>query len=89
MLASQQELGHWLRLTLTPGIGNETARRLLAAFGPPENLWRQSPTDLRQVVSVNQSQSLQREPEGWATLLDDTWRWLQAHRTRHRHLGRQ
>jgi DNA processing protein len=77
MLASQQELGHWLRLTLTPGIGNETARRLLATFGPPENLWRQSPTDLRQVVSVNQSQALQREPEGWATLLDDTWRWLQ------------
>jgi DNA processing protein len=77
MLASPQELGHWLRLTLTPGIGNETARRLLATFGPPENLWRQSPTDLRQVVSVNQSQALQREPEGWATLLDDTWRWLQ------------
>jgi DNA processing protein len=77
MLASQQELGHWLRLTLTPGIGNETARRLLATFGPPENLWRQSPTDLRQVVSVNQSQALQREPEGWAALLESTWGWLQ------------
>ncbi len=77
MLASPQELGHWLRLTLTPGIGNETARRLLAAFGPPEKLWQQSPTDLRQVVSANQSQALQREPEGWAALLEATWSWLQ------------
>jgi DNA processing protein len=77
MLASQQELGHWLRLTLTPGIGNETARRLLATFGPPENLWQQSPTDLRQVVSANQSQALQREPQGWDALLEATWGWLQ------------
>lgn len=77
MLASPQELGHWLRLTLTPGIGNDTARRLLAAFGPPENLWHQPLSDLGQVVSARQSQALQREPEGWATLLDDTWRWLQ------------
>jgi DNA processing protein len=77
MLASQQELGHWLRLTLTPGIGNETARRLLATFGPPENLWQQSPTDLRQVVSANQSQALQREPLGWDALLEATWGWLQ------------
>ena len=77
MLASQQELGHWLRLTLTPGIGNDTARRLLATFGPPENLWHQPLSDLGQIVSARQSQALQREPEGWATLLDDTWRWLQ------------
>jgi DNA processing protein len=77
MLASQQELGHWLRLTLTPGIGNETARRLLSAFGPPENIWHQPLAELRQVVSAAQSQALQREPEGWATLLEATWQWLQ------------
>ncbi len=77
MLASQQELGHWLRLTLTPGIGNETARRLLSAFGPPENIWHQPLAELRQVVSAAQSQALQREPEGWVTLLEATWQWLQ------------
>jgi DNA processing protein len=77
MLASQQELGHWLRLTLTPGIGNETARRLLSAFGPPENIWHQPLAELRQVVSAAQSLALQREPEGWATLLEATWQWLQ------------
>ena len=77
MLASQQELGHWLRLTLTPGIGNETARRLLSAFGPPENIWHQPQAELRQIVSAAQSQALQREPEGWVTLLEATWPWLQ------------
>ena len=55
MLTTQQELAHWLRLTLTPGIGNDTARRLLSAFGPPENLWHQSLKDLQQVVSAKQS----------------------------------
>ncbi len=28
-----EELTAWLRLTLTEGVGNTTARRLLAAFG--------------------------------------------------------
>ena len=77
MLTTQQELAHWLRLTLTPGIGNDTARRLLGAFGPPENLWQQSLNDLQQVVSAKQSQALQREPDGWAALSDVTWQWLQ------------
>ena len=27
------ELQAWLRLTLSPGVGNSTARRLLARFG--------------------------------------------------------
>ena len=77
MLTTQQELAHWLRLTLTPGIGNDTARRLLATFGPPENLWHQPLSELGQVVSPKQSQALQREPEGWTALLEVTWGWLQ------------
>jgi len=81
MLTSRQALGHWLRLTLTPGIGNETARRLLSRFGLPENLWQAPPTDLRQVVSAAQAQALQREPEGWAALLDATWAWWQERPT--------
>jgi len=36
MLREREELGAWLRLLLTPGIGPETARQLLAALGPPE-----------------------------------------------------
>ncbi|MEF8729133.1 MAG: DNA-processing protein DprA [Accumulibacter sp.] len=33
------ELLPWLRLTLTPGIGGETQRKLLRAFGPPEAIY--------------------------------------------------
>jgi len=29
----------WLRLTLIPGLGGQTQRKLLAAFGPPENVF--------------------------------------------------
>eukprot|EP01036_Dinobryon_divergens_P059162 gene59162-78944_t len=32
-----EELGAWLRLTQAPGIGGESVRRLLAAYGSPEH----------------------------------------------------
>ncbi len=32
----RQELASWLQLTLTPGIGGETQRKLLSAFGLPQ-----------------------------------------------------
>ena len=32
---NRDELGAWLRLATTPGIGNQTARKLLATFGLP------------------------------------------------------
>ncbi len=35
-MSQNNELAAWLRLTLTPGIGGETQRKLLAAFGLPE-----------------------------------------------------
>ena len=34
-----QELAAWLRLLLTPSIGNASARRLLARFGGPEQIF--------------------------------------------------
>lgn len=41
------ELAAWLRLTLIPGIGGETQRQLLKAFGGPEAIFSSSPTALR------------------------------------------
>jgi DNA processing protein len=38
-MAQQEGLPAWLRLTLTPGIGGETQRKLLAAFGLPEAIF--------------------------------------------------
>jgi len=37
----------WIRLAETPGVGLETARKLLTVFGLPENLYAASPAALR------------------------------------------
>jgi len=74
----REELASWLRLTLTPGVGNETARKLLAAFGLPEAVFSQSVQALTQVVSTAQAASLRTEPAELADLLEVTWTWLQA-----------
>ncbi len=78
MITTREELGLWLRLTLAPGVGPETIRRLLATWGLPTNILAQSATALRQVLTARQALALQSEPEGWASLLADTWDWLQA-----------
>jgi DNA processing protein len=72
------ELGGWLRLTLTPGIGNATARKLLAAFGLPEAVFVQSGAALRQVVTPAHAAALRSEPAALAETLETTWRWLQT-----------
>lgn len=74
----REELGSWLRLTLTPGVGNAAARKLLAAFGLPGAVFSQSVAALRQVVSEAQAISLLREPTELADLLELTWTWLQT-----------
>ena len=58
------ELALWLRLTLTPGVGNATARSLLASFGLPETIFRQTATALRQVVSEKLALALAQELPG-------------------------
>ena len=58
------ELAAWLRLTLTPGVGNAAARRLLAAFGLPQHVFAQSASALRQVVTAAQASALLQEPPG-------------------------
>lgn len=69
-------LAGWLRLSLTPGVGNGAARRLLAAFGLPEAVFAQSLTALEQVVSAAQAHALHAEPEGFSGQLDLTCAWL-------------
>jgi DNA processing protein len=73
----RDELAGWLRLALTGGVGNETARKLLTAFGLPASVFSQPSAALRQVVSAAQASALRVEPPDLAALLDRTWRWLQ------------
>ena len=78
MVNTPEELGAWLRLVLTPGVGPENARRLLAAFGEPQAIFAQTETALCQVVSAKQAQALQVMPDGCAALTQDTLDWLQT-----------
>jgi DNA processing protein len=71
-----EELAAWLRLTLAPGIGNITARKLLAAFGLPQAIFEQSTAALRQVVSEKQAEALRAVPPELEALLATTWDWL-------------
>ncbi len=50
-MSSDSSLAEWLRLTLTPGIGSTTQRRLLSAFGLPEAIFTTSRRALREVIN--------------------------------------
>ena len=78
MVNTPEELGSWLRLALTPGVGPDAARRLLAAFGEPDAIFQQPEAALRQVVSLLQAKALRETPLGWPELTDETWNWLHA-----------
>lgn len=71
------ELAAWLRLALTPEVGNVAARRLLAAFGLPTAIFKQSTAALGQLVPADQARALGSEPEALAAQVDTTWQWLQ------------
>ena len=70
------ELTAWLRLTLTPGVGNDTARKLLAAFGSAEAVFDQSEAALRQLGGSKLVSAVQVEPPKLAGLLQATLDWL-------------
>ncbi len=49
------ELADWLRLTLAPGIGGETQRKLLSAFGLPGQIFSAGATALARTISHRQA----------------------------------
>jgi len=73
-----QELHAWLRLTLSPGVGNATARKLLATFGSAQAIFSQSAATLRQLGSDKLASALLAEPPNLAAQLQTTLDWLQA-----------
>src|SRR5687768_16138332 len=73
----RDELAAWLRLALTPGLGAQSARKLLAAFGLPPSIFQQDATALGQVVDGARVDALGQEPPGLAAQLDATLAWLE------------
>ena len=49
-MSVSEGLAAWLRLTLIPGIGGETQRKLLAAFGLPEAIFAAGQSEVRAVI---------------------------------------
>jgi DNA processing protein len=74
----REELAGWLRLALTPGVGNGGARRLLAAFGLPGRIFSQPTEALHQLVGAAQAQALHMEPPQLASQVEATLQWLEA-----------
>lgn len=64
-------------MTMTPGVGNGSIRKLLATFGLPCAVLAQAPAALRQVVSPAKVAALGIVPPGWSEQLELTWQWLQ------------
>jgi DNA processing protein len=71
-----EELSAWLRLALTPGVGNDKARELLAACGLPGAIFAQAESALAQLASPKQVKGLLTPPPELAEQLERTWRWL-------------
>ena len=78
MPVEADELAAWLRLSLTPGVGNGAARKLLGTFGLPANIFEQPLTALRQVVGEAQALALATPPAVFAIQLESTTRWLEG-----------
>lgn len=70
------ELAAWLRLLETPGVGRESARRLLTAFGSAQAVLDAGPAARRDVVGAVQAKALSQPAEGHAALLACTIEWL-------------
>jgi len=74
----EAELQAWLRLLLTPGVGNESARKLLAAFGSAQSIFEQSEAALLAIGSARLVRAIQTEPEELKGQLSSTLAWLAA-----------
>ena len=82
-MAAPDDLEHWLRLLRTPGVGHDSARRLLAAFGSPGAIFEARAAALREVVDRAQADALAREPDRHVEQCAATQAWLAAAPARH------
>ncbi len=79
----RDELAAWLRLTLTPGVGNGTARKLLSAFGLPQDVFRQPAAALRALGGPALAAALTEPPATLDAAVTMAWAWLQEQPAAH------
>ncbi len=66
-------LAAWLRLTLTPGIGGETQRKLLAAFGLPDAIFAANLAELESVIGKRANHLFEQNVDD---AIEQTMAWL-------------
>ncbi len=69
------ELAAWLRLLLTDGIGRQSARRLLAAFGSPQAIFDARPAAWRECIGQPRSEALDSPPADLAGRVQTSIGW--------------
>lgn len=75
-MVTDDELLSWLRLTEAPGVGIDTVRRLLAAFGSPEAVLAANPASWREVAGSAAVRGLMEASPGIGDLHRRTRDWL-------------
>jgi DNA processing protein len=63
MTDPMQDARNWIGLSLIHGIGPETFRRLLSAFGEPQKIFAASVAELRQIVSAEIADRIAAGPD--------------------------
>mgnify|MGYP001255328045 FL=1 len=72
-MISDPGLASWLQLTLTPGLGAATLRKLLSQFGLPEKILAASRAELARFASAEALQALDSDPVAKAVERALTW----------------
>jgi DNA processing protein len=71
-----KEVHDWLRLTQIHGVGSETARKLLAVFGLPEQIFSASFDDLSHLIGGKLAHRILAKPDAdFYSLLEKTIHW--------------
>ncbi len=78
-----EEARAWLRLLLTPGLGRDKARRLLAAFGTAEGVWTQAHSAWKTVLGPQAAAAMHTPPEGLDAAVEQLLTWLDGGPDRH------
>lgn len=74
-MPTDANLASWLRLTLIPGVGGETRRKLLQAFGLPEAIFNAGASALRGVVGAPLTELLLQADAGLTAAIDVALGW--------------
>ena len=77
-MSAEADLGDWLRLLLVPGLGRETARRLLTALGSPREVLNTPDDELSRLLGPSLAAALRATPADWAERVDALYGWLRG-----------